>query len=155
MYKRQDMESPGRPSVTRIIVWVWIFAFAYGVGGEFTKMSYSTAAAKLGVFVAALIIALGIVLASKRLDYSVFYRLSFVFMAFGFVVSLVVDNPALMQACMSASNALVKMCIRDRLPTPQTATRCWQPSMPTAPFPPCACTTKSTWATRAARNPRT
>ena len=41
------------------------------------------------------------------------------------------------------------------LPTPQTATRCWQPSMPTAPFPPCACTTKSTWATRAARNPRT
>lgn len=91
-----DMESPGRPSVTRIIVWVWIFAFAYGVGGEFTKMSYSTAAAKLGVFVAALIIALGIVLASKRLDYSVFYRLSFVFMAFGFVVSLVVDNPALM-----------------------------------------------------------
>ena len=102
-----DMESPGRPSVTRIIVWVWIFAFAYGVGGEFTKMSYSTAAAKLGVFVAALIIALGIVLASKRLDYSVFYRLSFVFMAFGFVVSLVVDNPALMQACMSASNALV------------------------------------------------
>ena len=102
-----DMESPGRPSVTRIIVWVWIFAFAYGVGGEFTKMSYSTAAAKLGVFVAALIIALGIVLAAKRLDYSVFYRLSFVFMAFGFVVSLVVDNPALMQACMSASNALV------------------------------------------------
>jgi len=109
---RESMNATGNPSINRILLWIWVFALAYGVGGAFTQMSYSTVASKLGTALPALAVVLGLLLTSKRLDYSVFYRSAFILMIVGFILSLItISHPVLVQAFMSAGNCLVTIMV--------------------------------------------